>query len=77
MRMLCITWPDASSRLSKGLALTVALGAGLLVFESLKKRYDGIYRSMSVPPALLETLNMVYGVCERQGQRGHGRGVRL
>ena len=75
--MLCMTWPDASSRLSKGLALTVDLGAGLPVFESLKRRHDGIYRSMLLPPALLGALKMVYGVCERQGQRGQGRGVRL
>ena len=70
----------AGCRLSEALALSVDrvdLASGVLVFESLKKRRDGIYRSVPVPPALLETLNMVHGIRELQVQRGKGRGVRL
>jgi len=47
------------------------------VFESLKKRRDGIYRAVPVPPALIETLVMVHGLRELQARRGYGRGVRL
>ena len=80
VRTLCMTLAYAGCRLSEALALSVDrvdLGAGVLVFESLKKRCHGIYRTVPVPPALLETLNMVHGIRELQGQRGKGRGVRL
>jgi len=80
VRTLCMTLAYAGCRLSEALALTadrVDLAAGVLVFESLKKRRIGIYRAVPVPPALLETLNMVHGIRELQGQRGKGRGVRL
>ena len=80
VRTLCMTLAYGGCRLSEALALSVDrvdLAAGVLVFESLKKRRDGIYRSVPVPPALLETLNMVHGIRELQGQRGKGRGVRL
>jgi integrase len=49
-------------RLSEALALTadcVGLAAGVLVFESLKKRRAGIYHTVPAPPALLGTLDMV------------------
>ena len=80
VRTLCMTLAYAGCRLSEALALTadrVDLAAGVLVFESLKKRRAGIYRAVPVPPALLETLNMVHGIRELHGQRGKGRGVRL
>ena len=32
---------------------------------------------MPVPPALLEALDLVHGIRERQGRRGNGRGDRL
>ena len=75
-----MTLAYAGCRLSEVLALTadrVDLAAGVLVFESLKKRRTAIYRAVPVPPALLETLNMVHGIHELQSQRGKGRGVRL
>jgi integrase len=80
VRTLCMTLAYAGCRLSEVLALTanrVALAAGVLIFESLKKRRTGIYRAVPVPPALLEALNMVHGIRELQAQRGKGRGVRL
>ena len=80
VRTLCMTLTYAGCRLSEALALTadrVDLAAGVLMFESLKKRRTGIYRVVPVPPALLETLNMVHGIRELQSQRGKGRGVRL
>ncbi|MGI4809968.1 MAG: tyrosine-type recombinase/integrase [Janthinobacterium lividum] len=67
-------------RLSEALALTVDrvdLAAGVLTFESLTKRRDGVYRSVPVPPALLEALDMVHGVREQQAGKRHSRGVLL
>ena len=77
VRTLCMTLTYAGCRLSEALALTVDrvdLAAGTLVFESLKKRRSGIYRAVPVPPALLETLDMVHGVRELQ-TRGKAQGV--
>ncbi len=67
VRTLCMTLAYAGCRLSEALALTadrVDLAAGVLVFESLKKHRSGIYRSVPVPPALLDALDMVHGVRE-------------
>ena len=53
VRTLCMTLAYAGCRLSEALALTadrVDLAAGVLVFESLKKRRRGIFRSVPVPP---------------------------
>jgi hypothetical protein len=55
----------------------IDLAAGVLVFESLKKRRIGIFRSVPVPPALLDTIDMVHGIRELHARRGKGRGVRL
>src|SRR4051812_17867943 len=55
VRTLYMTLAYAGCRLSEALALTadrVDLAAGVLTFESLKKRRTGIYRSVPVPPAL-------------------------
>ena len=80
VRTLCMTLAYAGCRLSEALALTadrVDLAAGVLVFESLKKRRTGIFRNVPVPPALLDTLDMVHGIRELHARRGRGRGVRL
>jgi len=80
VRTLCMTLAYAGCRLSEALALTadrVDLAAGVLVIESLKKRRSGIFRAVPVPPALLEALDLVHGIRERQGRRGKGRGERL
>jgi len=70
----------AGCRLSEALVLTadrVDLAAGVLVFESLKKRRTGLYRTVPVPPVLLDALDLVHGVRERQARRGKGRSERL
>ena len=80
VRTLCMTLAYAGCRLSEALALTadrVDLAAGVLVFETLKKRRGGIFRAVPVPPPLLEALDLVHGIRELQSQRGKGRGVRL
>jgi len=80
VRTLCMTLAYAGSRLSEALALTadrVDLAAGVLVFETLKKRQAGIYRAVPVPPALLDALDLVHGIRELHARRGKGRGIRL
>jgi len=80
VRTLCMTLTHAGCRLSEALALTVDrvdLAAGVLVFESLKKRRTGLYRAVPVPPALLNDLDLVHGIREQQSRRGKGQGVRL
>ena len=80
VRTLCMTLAYAGCRLSEALALTadrVDLTAGVVVLESLKKRRTGIFRSVPVPPALLDALDLVHGIREIQTRRGKGRGVRL
>jgi integrase len=75
VRTLCMTLAYAGCRLSETLALTadrVDLAAGVLVFESLKKRRSGVYRAVPVPPALLDALDLVHGIREHQARRGQG-----
>jgi integrase len=75
-----MTLAYAGSRLSEALALTVDrvdLVAGVLVFETLKKRQAGIFRAVPVPPALLDALDLVHGIRELHARRGKGRGIRL
>lgn len=63
VRTFCETLAHTGCRLSEALALTatrVDIGAGVLVFESLKKRRKGIYRAVPVPPDFLETLEDVH-----------------
>ena len=63
VRTFCATLAHTGCRISEALALTAArvdLDAGVLVFESLKKRRKGIYRAVPVPPNLLETLEAVH-----------------
>jgi integrase len=80
VRTLCMTLAYAGCRLSEALALTadrVDLAAGAVVIESLKKRRAGVYRAVPVPPSLLDALDLVHGIRERQSRRGKGRGERL
>lgn len=37
------------------------LTAGVLVFESVKKRRSGVYRAAPVPPSVLDALDLVHG----------------
>jgi integrase len=80
VRTLCMTLAYAGCRLSEALALTadrVDLAAGVLTIENLKKRRAGLYRAVPVPPALLQTLDMVHGIREAQSRRRKSRSERL
>jgi integrase len=80
VRTLCLTLAFSGCRLSEALALSadrVGLEAGLLVFESLKKPREGVFRAVPVPASVLEALDLVHGVRELQRKRSRGRDVRL
>jgi integrase len=80
VRTLCMTLTFSGCRISEALALTgdrVDLAAGVLIFETLKKRRTGVWRAVPVPPALLDALDLVHGVREAQGKRDRGKSLRL
>ena len=61
----CRTLGLTGCRLSEALALTatrVDKRAGVLVFESLKKRRRGVYRAVPVPRAFLATIDIVHNL---------------
>jgi integrase/recombinase XerD len=73
VRTLCTVLHDTGCRISEALALTsenIDLSDRALMFESLKKRRRGIYRAVPVPPALLDTLDMVHGIRAAQKRGG-------
>jgi integrase/recombinase XerD len=78
VRTLCAVLHDTGCRISEALALTserIDLTGRALVFESLKKRRRGVYRTVPVPLGLLDALDMVHGVREAQ-RRGKGHSDR-
>jgi integrase/recombinase XerD len=78
VRTLCTVLHDTGCRISEALALTpesVDLSGRAVMFESLKKRRRGIYRAVPVPPALLDTLDMVHRI--REAQKRGGQSDRL
>lgn len=77
VRTFCGTLAYAGCRISEALELTadrVDLAGGVLVFESLKKRRKGVFRAVPVPPALLDTINIVHGIRKLQARREKGEG---
>ncbi|USQ74754.1 site-specific integrase (plasmid) [Roseomonas mucosa] len=74
VRTFCAVLHATGCRISEALALPadrVDLAGRVLVFETLKKRRGGVFRAVPVPPALLDTLDLVHGVREAQ-RRGRG-----
>ena len=77
VRSFCFVLHATGCRISEALALTaerVDLAGRVVVFESLKKRRRGVYRSVPAPPALLDLLDMVHGI--RAAQRRGGRAAK-
>ncbi|MDQ3565119.1 MAG: tyrosine-type recombinase/integrase [Pseudomonadota bacterium] len=67
-------------RISEALALTadrVDLKQKKIVIESLKKRRNGVYRSVPVPDIFLKELDLVHGVRAAQAAKARGRRQRL
>lgn len=80
VRTFCATLAYSGCRVSEALALTadrVDLNAGVIVFESLKKRRDGVYRAVPVPPEILDALELVHGIRAAQRQKDGGASIRL
>ena len=64
-RTFCTVLAYSGARVSEVLALTAAridLPAGLVVFESLKKRRRGMYRAVPIPGDLLSDLDKVHAI---------------
>ncbi|MEM9128569.1 MAG: tyrosine-type recombinase/integrase [Pseudomonadota bacterium] len=74
VRTFCTVLHDTGCRISEALALTpmrIDLNGQAIVFESLKKRRNGVYRAVPVPEASLDALDMVHGLREqRQAKNG-------
>jgi integrase len=69
VRSLCLTLHYTGCRVSEALALTVRrmdLSGKVIVFETLKKRRQGVYKAVPVPGDMLGTLDMVHGLREAQ-----------
>ncbi len=69
VRTFCGVLHATGCRISEALALTperVDLSGRVIVFGSLKKRRKGVYRTVPVPPELLDTLDMMHGIREAQ-----------
>lgn len=65
VRTFCHTLLYTGCRISEALALTVDrvdFKGGVVTFESLKKRKKGVFRSVPVSPALLDSLDMVHSL---------------
>lgn len=80
VRSFCMTLAYTGCRISEALQLTadrVDLTGKVIVFESLKKRRNGIYRAVPVPQDVLTTLELVHGLREAQRGRDGGKSVRL
>jgi integrase len=79
-RTFCHMLAHTGCRISEALALTadrVDFAEGVIVFESLKKRKRGVYRAVPVPPAFLDTLNIVHDLKAAQTRRDGGKSIRL
>jgi integrase/recombinase XerD len=80
VRTFCGTLAYTGCRISEGLALSadrVDMRAGVVVFESLKKRRRGIFRAVPVPPHFLDTLNLVHDLRTLHRRPDRGRSVNL
>lgn len=80
VRTFCETLAYAGCRLSEALEMTaerIDLTAGELVFRSLKKRDKLVFRRIPVPPAFLDTLDMVHGVRAAQKRPDRGKAAKL
>ena len=80
VRTFCGTLVYIGCRITEALELTanwIDLKAEVLAFESPKKRKRGVYRPMPVPPAFLDTLNLVHNLQSVKERKDKGKGVQL
>jgi len=72
VRTFCHVLLYTGCRISEALALSVDrvdFEGGVLTLESLKKRKTGIFRSVPVPPTLLDSLDMVHGLKKQKKKK--------
>lgn len=70
----CLTLAYTGARISEVLALSPAridVAAGVIVFETLKRRRRGVYRAVPVPTKLLERLDTVHGLSNAKANGPH------
>ncbi len=80
VRTVCGTRVYTGCRITEALELTadrIDLKAGVLLFETLKKRKRGVYRPVPVPPVFLDTLNLVHNLQSVKKRKDSGKGVRV
>ena len=71
-RTFCHVLAYTGCRISEALQLTperVDFSDQTLIFRTLKKRKDNVYRAVPVPPTLLDSLDMVHGLQEIQSRK--------
>ncbi|MAU09369.1 MAG: integrase [Anaerolineaceae bacterium] len=72
-RTFCEVLHYSGARISEVLNLAIGridLNAHAVTFESLKKRKKGIYRTVPLPSSMIERVDLVHGIRERQ-KLGH------
>ncbi len=75
VRTLCAVLHDTGCRESELLEVTpqrVDLTGGCIVFRTLKKRREGVYRAVPVPPATLPIISTSCTASGRPGGAGKG-----
>ncbi len=80
VRTFCLTLLYTGCRQTEALELTVDrvdVSAKTLMFESLKKRKRGVFRSVPVPQSLLDALDMTHDLKRLKRRKNKGEGVRL
>lgn len=76
VRTLCLVLAFTGCRISEALELSarrIDLDAGTIIFESLKKRRKGVYRTVPVPACVIDALDLVHGVREAQKSKDGGQ----
>lgn len=72
VRSFCEVLHFTGCRISEALALNpkqIDLENKSIIFETLKKRREGVFRAVPVPDSLLDTLDLVHGLREQQIRR--------
>ena len=70
-RTFCEMLHYSGARISEVLAVTVGrvdLDHHAVTFQSLKKRREGVFRTVPLPPDFVERLDLVHGIREQQRQ---------
>ena len=72
IRSFCEVLHYSGCRISEGLALTskhIDIDNKSLIFETLKRRKDGVFRAVPIPERLIDTLDLVHGIREQKIRR--------